>query len=141
MAKIFMPEITDPVERLELLKQNADKAEKTTYYRELTQDELDSKREQFVDNAIRVSSLEDELTDYKEKYKALIKPHKDENSVLQVEIKTGKAEVNGTLFHMANHSEGYMETYDENGEMVQSRRLRPDEKQGRLFVAAKAANE
>lgn len=139
MQKIFMPD-TPPTERLQILRNNADEVEQTTYEKDLTQEELDAKREEFVDNSIKVSTLEDELNAYKTSYKAKIDPIKTTNKVLQQEVKTKKQKVKGTLFHMANHESGWMETYDESGEMISTRRLRPDEKQARLFVADKAAS-
>jgi hypothetical protein len=138
MAKIFMPEVSAE-ERLNILKNNADKIEQTTYEKELTQEELDAKREEFVDNSIAVSKLEDELAEKKKEYKNKIEPLKLINRGLQHEVKTKKKEVKGQLFHMANHTDSMMETYDETGEMVSSRRLRPDEKQVRMKVIERNA--
>lgn len=140
MAKIFMPELT-PEERLNALRNNADKIEQTTYAKELTDEELDAKREEFVDNSIAVSKLEDELAEKKKEFKNKIEPLKLINRGLQQEVKTKKKEVKGQLFHMANHVDSMMETYDETGELVSSRRLRPDEKQVRMQVVdRKTAN-
>lgn len=140
MPKIFAPELSD-TERLTALRNNADKIEETTYEKELTHEELDSKRETFVDNSIKISNLEEELDEQKARYKSRIDPIKKDNKILQQEVKTKKQKVKGTLFHMANHADGMMETYDESGELVASRRLRPDEKQGRLYIANPAAND
>jgi hypothetical protein len=140
MPKIFMPEVA-PEERINILRNNADKIETTTYEKELTDEELDSKREEFVDNSIAVSKLEDELNEKKKEFKNKIEPLKLVNRGLQQEVKTKKKEVKGQLFHMANHADSMMETYDETGELVSSRRLRPDEKQARLFIAKPAAND
>lgn len=140
MAKIFAPELTTE-ERINALRNNADKIETTTYEKELTDEELDAKREEFVDNSIAVSKLEDELAEKKKEFKNKIEPLKLVNRSLQHEVKTKKKEVKGQLFHMANHSDSMMETYDETGEMVSSRRLRPDEKQVRMQVVdRKVAN-
>lgn len=140
MAKIFMPDVT-PEERINILRNNADKVEQTEYEKELTEDELVARREQFVDNSIDVSKLEDELAEKKKEYKNKIEPIKLVNRGLQREIKTKKKEVKGFLYHMADHINNMMETWDESGELVSSRRLRPEEKQARLFVAGKAAND
>lgn len=135
-----MPELT-PEERLNALRNNADKIEQTTYAKELTDEELDAKREEFVDNSIAVSKLEDELAEKKKEFKNKIEPLKLINRGLQQEVKTKKKEVKGQLFHMANHVDSMMETYDETGELVSSRRLRPDEKQVRMQVVdRKTAN-
>jgi hypothetical protein len=140
MAKIFMPEYT-PEERINALRNHADKVEQTDYEKELTEEELIAKREEFVDNSIVVSKLEDELAEKKKEYKNKIEPIKLVNRCLQKEIKTKKKWVKGQLFHMADQVNSMMETWDESGELVSSRRLRPDEKQARLFVAGKAAND
>lgn len=140
MQNVFMPELSQE-ERIQMMRNHADKVEETTYEKELTQEELDAKREMFVDNSIQVSNLEDELNAYKASYKGKMEPLKQINKVLQQEVKTKRQRVKGTLFHMANHETSYMEVYDETGELVSSRRLRPDEKQARLFVAKPAAND
>jgi hypothetical protein len=141
MAKIFMPEAALD-ERINVLRNNADKIDNTDYEKELTEDELIAKREEFVDNSIDVSKLEDELAEKKKEFKSKIEPIKLVNRGLQKEIKTKKRWVKGQLFHMANHTDSMMETYDETGEMVSSRRLRPDEKQVRMqVVLPKAAGE
>lgn len=57
---------------------------------------------------------------------------KDNNKLLG-EIRTGQASVDGTLFYMANHEESMMEVYDNDGLLVESRRLKPSEKQGNLL--------
>lgn len=140
MQKVFMPELSAE-ERLQALRTNADHVEQTTYEKDLTQEELDAKREMFVDNDIQIAKLEDELNEKKSEFKNKIDPIKLVNRSLRQEVKTKKKEVKGQLFHLANHDSGYMETYDETGELIATRRLRPDEKQARLFVAKPAANQ
>jgi hypothetical protein len=135
-----MPEATTE-ERMRVLRDTADKMEETSYERELSADELDAKREQFVDNSIQVSNLEDELNEQKAKYKNEIDPIKLKNKTLQQEVKTKKTKVKGTLYHLANHEDGMMETYDHNGELISSRRLRPDERQARLYIPPRAVGE
>lgn len=140
MPKQFMPEAS-PEQRLQMLKDNCDVMEERKYYRDLTPEELDVKRETFVDNAIKLSTLNDELQAYKDSYKQQMKPFAAENAALQMQIKTRKENIEGVVFHIADQAAGIMETYDEQGEFVSSRRLRPDEKQTKLFSINKAANE
>lgn len=135
-----MPEM-DSKQRLQLLKDNCDSQEETTYYKELTQDDLDVKRETLSDNLVKLSEWEDELSEVKKEHKVKSDPLKTNNKVLLSEIKTRKQEVTGVLYHIADHENGIMETYDEQGEFVSSRRLRPDEKQQRLFPLNKASND
>lgn len=131
----------DPKQRIQLLRDNCDSQEQTTYYRDLTNDELDVKREQMLENLIKLNQWEEDLNQVKAGHKMKSTPIKDENKVLLVEVKTRKQQIHGTLYNIADHENGIMETYDEQGEFVSSRRLRPDEKQGSMFSLKKAANQ
>jgi hypothetical protein len=132
MNKDFMPDI--PAEqRMQLLKDNCDDHEETTYFRELSQNELDIKREELTENLITVSKLDEVLDEAKVKYKAEANPLKLANKMLLTEVKTRRSEVTGILFHIADHESGVMETFNELGEFISSRRLKPHEKQKRLF--------
>lgn len=140
MPEIFMPNATAS-ERLQALKNHADKIEENaSYERDLSEEELSAKREMFVDNSINICKLEDELNAVKKAYKGKIEPVKTTNRGLQYEIKTKRTMEKGTLFHLANHETSYMETYNEAGELIGKRRLRPDERQARLYIPDKAAN-
>jgi hypothetical protein len=141
MAKIFMPDVS-PEERLNIMRNHADEVEKSDYEKELTEDELAAKKDQFLKNDIVISNLEDELSDKKKEIKSKMDPLKVKNKGLRYEVKTGKKKCHGDLYHMADHTNSKMETYDATGELIFSRRLRPDEKQPtKLFVPKPAANE
>lgn len=135
-----MPELTAK-ERLMIMQENAAKVEKTTYQKPLTPEELAARREDLADNCIHLNYLEDELKEVKDEFKDKMDPLKTTNKTLLSEIKTKQSTVDGTLYHLSNHDEGMMETYDSEGFMVESRRLRPEEKQGNIFSLPKAANQ
>jgi hypothetical protein len=134
MSKKFMPEVSDK-DRMLILQQNADKMEDTKYYKPLTEDELTARREMLTDNCIKLGDLEEEKKLLTEKIKVKIDPLKEENKMLLLECRTKQVQVSGILYHMADHENGYMETYDHNGELLYSRKLRPDEKQLRATLA------
>lgn len=140
MSKPFMPEVSFD-ERIRLLRDNADSIDPSTYMKELSDDELDAKREQLVSNLEKISSFDEELDKAKERHKINTKPLKSENSVLLKEIKNRKMEISGTLYSIADREAGIMTVYDENGEFVSSRRLRPDEKSRIPFPMRMAAND
>lgn len=141
MSKVFMPDLSVE-ERLNIMRNNADKVEETNYERDLTPEEVDIKRETLVDNLIAISGHEEKLDEAKAEFKKQAEPLKQENKKLQREVKYKKSEVEGLLFHMANHDDGMMEVYDQNGECVGSRRLRPDEKRQTIpFVPRVASGE
>lgn len=133
--KQFMPDVK-PAERLNILQQNADLVEQTTYQKPLTEEVLAEKKDTLTDNSIKLFDLEEEKKEAVKIYKDKIDPLKKQNSKLLSEIRTGQETVEGTLFHMANFDDGMMETYDNEGFMIGSRRLKPNEKQGNLLRKA-----
>ena len=135
--KQFQPNST-PQERTMLMQENAVKVEQTTYQKVLSPDELAARREDLADNCIKLNQHEDQLKVIKDEFKLIMDPLKSKNKTLLTEIKTKQTTVDGTLYHMANHDEGIMETYDHDGFFISSRRLRPEEKQGTIFSMAKA---
>ena len=60
MSKNFLPGYSD-AERLQVLIDTADQIEHTTYYRDLTDDDLVVKRESYVLNSIRSEEHTSEL--------------------------------------------------------------------------------
>lgn len=138
--KQFMPDLT-PKERLMIMQENASKIEQTSYQKSLSADELAARREDLADDCIKLNQLEDELKIIKDDYKDKMDPLKSANKTRLSEIKTKQTTVDGTLYHLANHEEGMMETYDGEGYLISSRRLRPEEKQGTIFSLGKTANQ
>jgi hypothetical protein len=138
--KQFMPDLTAK-ERLMILQENASKVEQTTYQKTLSPDELAARREDLADNCIKLNQFEDELKEVKDDFKIKMDPLKNTNKVLLTEIKTKQTTIDGTLFHLANHEDGMMETYDNEGYLISTRRLRPEEKQGTIFSLPKALNQ
>lgn len=135
-----MPEL-EPQERLRVLRDNCDSHEESNYMRDLTQDELDGKRELLTENLIKMSDAEGILEEAKEVCKAVTKPLSKINGVLIEEVKNRRTKVSGTLFHIADPDSGLMETYDEEGEFVKSRRLTLEEKSKIPFPLSRAANQ
>lgn len=131
-ATQFMPDVS-PEERLQIMRDTAHSIETTSYLRPLTNEELDVKRETLTDNAIKLSEKEEELDGIKKRFKEQMDPLKRSNKELLHEIKTRQQEVKGTIFNLANYESSMMETFDEEGMLISSRRLRPDEKQGKVF--------
>lgn len=141
MIENYHPDL-HPDDRLQMLQNNADKTYKGHHYqRQLTEDELTEKREQFTQNSIVLGTLEDELDEIKEDYKIKMKPLKTDNTVLLQMLKTKQESKQDDLFEIFDHSEGNAITYNSLGEFVSLRRLRPDEKQGSLYSLSKTAND
>jgi hypothetical protein len=139
MSKTFMPELK-PEERLRVLKDNHDSAVET-YYKQLNQDEIDTRQHELAINSIKKFKLDEELKEIKGDFKAQTEPLAARNNDLMHEIDTGQAEVKGELFFVPDFDDKLMITYDANGEFVSSRRLRPEEQQQRINFLKPAAND
>jgi hypothetical protein len=137
--KQFMPHAT-PNERLRVLRESAASIEQTTYRKPLTEDELATHREVFTENCIKLNQFEDELNAQKELYKAKMDPVKNVNKNILSEIKTKQTSVTGELFNVPNFDDNMMESFDGAGELIGSRRLRPEEKQANIYsISSKTA--
>ena len=134
--KQFMQDVSAE-ERKRILEENASLIDDATYQRPLTEDELVIKRESLADNYIKLNQEEDELKAIKDSFKKVMDPLKQANRELLNQIKTKQETVNGILYHLAQHEDGMMETYDQDGFLIGTRRLRPDEKQGNIFSLVK----
>lgn len=135
----FFKEIHDNRTRVEALEAQAHKIlPDSSYLKPLTESELEERREMLADNCIRMNELNIRKKEAALLLKAEQKPLAEMNSLILTEIKTKNREVKGTLYLVDNQPEGMMETYTEDGELISSRRLRPDEKQGNIFQISKA---
>ena len=133
-----MPEL-DPAERLAVMRNNADHVNEGKYFKVLTEDELAQRMRKLADNSIKLSELDDEKKEAVAEFKEQMDPLAKDNKVLMGEIRTRQRLVDGTLFLFADHESGMMNTYDELGELVSSRRLFPEEKQTRATFMKKVA--
>lgn len=140
MQKMLFP-VNTPIEDIRrILQDNADKVEQTEYLKPLTQEEMDVRREEMVENAVKLSDLSDQLKQIKADYKGKIEPLSLRQKEILQELRSKQARVDGTLYHIANHEDSIMETYDDSGIILSTRRLRPEEKQGTIFSTLRIAS-
>lgn len=132
--KVFMPDLSR-TERIRVLKENSDRSEETAYVRDLTEEEIEDRRIKLVENFIAIQKKDEELKEARDAHKMSTDPLKKQNKFMASEVRLRKTTATGTLFFMANHQEGMMEIYNEDGLLVEERRLRPEERQGRLYLA------
>jgi|SRR6185437_3620727 len=124
-----------PDDRKAQMAADAAKYDSIPFLKELTQEEIDVKNQQVSGNCIKVFKLKEELKGIKEDFKDRIEPLEKETRQLCRQVETGLEEVTGTLFYFPDFETNMMNIYDEMGFLQSSRRLLPEEKQARLFVA------
>lgn len=109
--------------------------ENTRFLKELTREEIDVRNQQVSTNCIQVFKLKEDLKAIKEVYKDRIEPLEKETRELCRAVETGMEEITGSFYHFPDFESNMMHIYDELGQLAQSRRLLPEEKQARLFIA------
>lgn len=135
--KLF-PDSLSKTERIHNLEAMAYAIEEGKYFKKLSVEEVEQKREIFTENVIQISDLNDKKKELINEIKNEIKPLSIENKSLMEAIRTKQEEVEGKIYLVDDQENGMMHSYDEMGELITSRRLRPNEKQTSIFSISKA---
>ena len=115
--------------RAEMLDANAEKVEEMTYPKPLTAEEMEKERMNFSQQAIEISAKQDKMKEITDQHKAELKPMVELYKETLLMIKTKQRMVREVVYHLADHEEGLMCTYNNRGELISSRRLTPEENQ------------
>ena len=118
-----------PEERLAAIQALSEGEETLTYTKPLSREEMDEYRENLTDEMIKARSLEEQFAQQKAAHKERIDPVNRGIAELLGIIRAKAIEVREECFLVPNYEAGMMEFYNANGELVDSRRLRPEERQ------------
>lgn len=131
----------DPINRIRLLEDNADKViPEYTYDRVLSDDEMIENREMFSSNHIELAKLEDEKKALVERINDDIKRKKVVVKNLLYTIKTGREETREKVYEYRDHENNKVHLYNMHGDCIHTRPMNPDERERRLpFGSTKTA--
>jgi|WetSurSiteA1Bulk_404760.scaffolds.fasta_scaffold259355_1 hypothetical protein len=136
MEKLLLQEMSAE-ERLQTLKDSADKIEDFSYTKPFTPGQIIVFKDKLSTVMIEYSAIEDELKAVKEEYASKMKPMKDETKDLLKNIKNKADFVTEKCFLMVEGDQvGY---YNAAGELVYCRPLLPGEKQKTVFSVLREA--
>lgn len=121
-----------PEERVRMLNDNAEKKEEMTHPVELTGDELNDVKDYFISTTVEMKKLEDRKKEFQEWFKNEMKPLKDRYAELQEQLRYKVIEVTEDVLYIADHDEGMMGMYNEEGDLISQRPLKKEERQIRL---------
>jgi hypothetical protein len=136
--KIFMPD-AHPEERRRVMSDTADKKETGTYIKVLSEEEIYERRELLADSSIKLREISEEKKAVLADFKAKEDPVKKQIDNVLTQLKTGQEDRIGDLYLMANHTDGVMEYFDNDGNFIKSRRLKPEERQGKIYNLGQAS--
>lgn len=143
MERFILPN-DDAKTRLRYLQDSCDGVEEKRYYKKLSDVEMQQKRIQFTNNALKLDDLEQEKKTFLDDLKERTAPLKTDHKTLSHEVRTGFAEFNGKLFKFVDHDTKMVYYYSEDGELI-DRETRPantDEiQQLTLAYSRRAVNE
>lgn len=104
--------------------------EKREIYIDFSENELNLLKDDLVDKMTEFKRVDDEFSVIKEDYKDRLKFAKAEQDTVFKQIREGRKSSEEVLLYVPNFDDGNMEIYREcNGELYETRKLRPDERQ------------
>jgi len=122
-------------ERTQTLKDNAIRSEIYEYSKEYTEDELLTLKEKYIQADIKIQKEEEILKAAKDACNVVVNPIKVEKRDILSGLKHKSRMVTEEVYLLADHKEGMIEYITEEGEVVFSRKMLPDEKQLRIELS------
>ncbi|MEP7198028.1 MAG: hypothetical protein ABI851_16030 [Saprospiraceae bacterium] len=118
----------EPSEIKRRLVDNADRIEEGEYFAPLSEEELEAERQIYTEKSIESAIINEELDKIKQEFKLKLKPLEIEIAIRLQRLRTKGESRKGNLYYMADQESGFMEIFNEAGDLIEKRRLRPDEK-------------
>lgn len=138
MEKQLFQEIPEN-KRAAYLQDNADTVEKLGYLRKFTPDEITEKKNQLSTIAIEIDDLEEEKKSVTAVFKTKLAPLNDSRKSLLKNIRMKAEHITENCFKFINQSDREVGYYNANGDLVESRKMLPEERQKGLFSLNTAA--
>ena len=124
-------------ERVDNLIAACDKVEDNASYTKVyTEEEMTDFRADFANKAIKLKMEKDETADEIKVLKNHIKELEKENNALLNILQAGREFSTGTLYWFFDHDTNTAVAFDKSGSIVTERKLRPEERQIKLKLAA-----
>lgn len=127
-----------PLEKENFLREQATQIMgEATYNRPLTPEEMVVAKEEFTETSIVLTTKTEEFSEVKAEFKAEEKILKAELSHKLFMVRNGHEKMKGELFHFADQDLGTMTVLDKYGNVIEERKLRPNERQTSIMSAMK----
>ncbi len=124
-----------PRERSEILSANAQKREEFSYFKTLTEDELNEVREAYFKSRAEIDAAQADLDRAKAEFKEATAIPKADAKESYETIKMKGVQVTEEVYLVPNHDSSTMDYVTEDGVVVYSRKLQASEKQYMLKVS------
>jgi hypothetical protein len=127
--------------RAQMLSDNCDQIEESLgYMKPFTPDEILSMKDNLADLSININEIELEQKEVKDQFKARLKPLVKKKGSILTNIKNKAEFVKEDCYKFIDHEDGMVGFYNSSGDLVQSRRIQPDEMQKTIFSLKTGTN-
>jgi predicted nuclease with TOPRIM domain len=132
VEKVIFPEITNPEQKAQMIKDNCDSIiPNFSYHKKLTHEELNDCREELGEKMIEVDNLEEELKELSKGLKEKIKPLKKVVKEQLKMIREKGCQITDSVYVLKSDTDYCI--YNSEGELIESRPLKESEKQTGIF--------
>lgn len=125
-------------ERQTVLLGEAVKVEEQSYLKPLTPDELHVRREEMANDSILLNEYEAELKEIKDAFKLKMNPVEKRRDEALEAIRLKSISITGKVFMLADHDNKMIHSVTEDGSVLGSRPMLPEERQYRINTLNKA---
>lgn len=122
-----------PAAREKYFRDHAYKIEQGRFFKKMDDKELDVQKDEFAQAAIRLSDKEDEFQQVKEDFNGKIKEMAAMQTMRLSVIRSKGKWIQGQTYMIDDQVDSVMRIYDEDGELIETRPLRSEEKQTSLL--------
>lgn len=124
-----------PSERRRYLEDSADKVlEDYSYVRRLTEEELEAVAVKLGEAMVELAKYNQQKADYLARLKEEMAPFNSLVKEATEALRTKTEEVTGLAFEFKDLENGMIETYSEEGDLLGSRRMRPEEGENQVSI-------
>ena len=116
-------------ERTQMLMDNASSISNGDYSRKLTEDERNAYRKRICDIDIEIENIDEELTEIKKDFKDRKDPLVGEKKKLLTDVRSNFKIVSGKLYKLVDRDKKMVGFYNEDGELVEERRMTKEDNQ------------
>ena len=132
MDKVLFAEYSAQ-ERKNMLSDNADSMEEVGYMKPFSSDEMETMKDRLSKVVIDINDIEEEKKTANDEFKLRKKPLETEKQTLLENIKNKSEYVVEDCYKFIDHEEGMVGMYNSEGQLIESRPIRPDERQITMF--------
>jgi len=126
--------------RAQMLSDNADSIEEIGYMKQFTDEEILSMKDDLAEVSININEIDIEKKEVAAEFKHKLEPLTDQKKEILTKIKNKAEFVKEECYKFTDFDNQMVTYYNNLGQVVESRRMRPDERQLKIFTLKSGTN-